>query len=319
MAFLDNSGDIILDAVLTDTGRFRLAKGDGTFRIAKFALGDDEINYTLYDKNNSSGSAYYDLDILQSPVFEAFTNNTSVMKSKLISIPRTNLLYLPVIKLFDTAGKPSKTYSTLNTYICAVDQASQGNGNNPGSNFFQTSTSETAANEGTGILGGFDPVAGNNFIEVNQGLDTLEIPPTFTIDSDLRETQYIVEIDNRLGSIVNVNGNPTPVSFVDDDNIASYFITQATGPGYILTDLSTDAGAAASPIAGPRGTGLRFKIKSSIELATSTFLFTKLGSTTTDTGSPARNFYFIDTIVRVTGATTGYRIDIPVRFVKTTA
>ena len=39
MAFLDNSGDIILDAVLTDTGRMRLAKGDGSFRIAKFALG----------------------------------------------------------------------------------------------------------------------------------------------------------------------------------------------------------------------------------------------------------------------------------------
>ena len=48
MAFLDNSGDIILDAVLTDTGRFRLAKGDGSFKIAKFAFGDDEINYKLY-------------------------------------------------------------------------------------------------------------------------------------------------------------------------------------------------------------------------------------------------------------------------------
>ena len=41
MAFLDNSGDIILDAVITDTARFRLAKGDGSFKIAKFALGDD--------------------------------------------------------------------------------------------------------------------------------------------------------------------------------------------------------------------------------------------------------------------------------------
>ena len=50
MAFLDNSGDIILDAVLTDTGRFRLAKGDGSFKIVKFALADDEINYGLYDK-----------------------------------------------------------------------------------------------------------------------------------------------------------------------------------------------------------------------------------------------------------------------------
>ena len=46
MAFLDNSGDIILDAVLTDTGRMRLAKGDGTFKIVKFALSDDEIVYS---------------------------------------------------------------------------------------------------------------------------------------------------------------------------------------------------------------------------------------------------------------------------------
>ena len=38
MGFLDNSGDIILDAVLTDTGRKRLARGDGSFRISKFAL-----------------------------------------------------------------------------------------------------------------------------------------------------------------------------------------------------------------------------------------------------------------------------------------
>ena len=63
MAFLDNSGDIILDAVLTDTGRKRLAKGDGSFRITKFAFGDDEINYNLYDYNHASGSAYFDLNI----------------------------------------------------------------------------------------------------------------------------------------------------------------------------------------------------------------------------------------------------------------
>jgi len=58
MAFLNNSGDIILDAVLTDTGRFRLAKGDGSFKISKFAFGDDEINYNLYDKTHGSGSAF---------------------------------------------------------------------------------------------------------------------------------------------------------------------------------------------------------------------------------------------------------------------
>ena len=104
MAFLDNSGDIILDAVLTDTGRFRLAKGDGSFKIVKFALADDEIDYSLYNLNHASGSAYFDVDILSSPVLEAFTNNTSMMKSKLLSIPRTNLLFLPVLKLNEVIG-----------------------------------------------------------------------------------------------------------------------------------------------------------------------------------------------------------------------
>ena len=56
MAFLDNSGDIILDAVLTDLGRKRLAEGNGRFKIDKFALSDDEIDYGLYDKNNTSRS-----------------------------------------------------------------------------------------------------------------------------------------------------------------------------------------------------------------------------------------------------------------------
>ena len=75
MAFLDNSGDIILDAVLTDLGREKMASGD--FSVKYFALGDDEIDYSLYNKNHPSGSAYYDLEILQTPVFEAFTQTNS--------------------------------------------------------------------------------------------------------------------------------------------------------------------------------------------------------------------------------------------------
>ena len=123
-SFLDNSGDIILDAVLTDTGRFRLAKGDGTFRIAKFALGDDEINYSLYNQNHPSGSAYYDLEILQSPVLEAFTNNTSLMKSKLISIPRTNLLYLPIVKVHENEGHSARTVFPDKVQCCQVKRHS---------------------------------------------------------------------------------------------------------------------------------------------------------------------------------------------------
>jgi len=104
MAFLDNSGDIILDAVLTDIGRRRMANGN--FSITKFALGDDEINYGLYDINHPSGSAYYDLEILQTPIFEAGTGPEATINYGLLSVTRTNLLYMPSIKAnesFDTA------------------------------------------------------------------------------------------------------------------------------------------------------------------------------------------------------------------------
>ena len=56
MAFLDNSGDIILDVVLTDHGRMVLSKGDGSFQITKFALSDEEIDYSLYNSSHSTRS-----------------------------------------------------------------------------------------------------------------------------------------------------------------------------------------------------------------------------------------------------------------------
>ena len=57
------------------------------------------LDYGLFNKSHASGSAYYDLEIMQTPVLEAFTNNTSILKHKLLSMPQTNLLYLPKVKL----------------------------------------------------------------------------------------------------------------------------------------------------------------------------------------------------------------------------
>ena len=95
MTFLDNSGDIILDAVLTETGRQRMAQGN--FKITKFALGDDEINYALYNVGHPSGSGYRDLEILQTPIFEATTQVG--LNSSLISLADNNLLYVPELIL----------------------------------------------------------------------------------------------------------------------------------------------------------------------------------------------------------------------------
>ena len=312
MAFLDNSGDIILDAVLTDAGRARLAKGDGTFRIVKFALGDDEIDYSLYNKNDSRGSAYYDIDILSAPILEAFTDNMAGVKSKLISISRNNLLYLPVIKLNEL--ETSTRMHSSGAFFVAVDTDTEGKfGQNDRTGvLFGTTLSENASNANT------------NHIRLEQGLDTTEISPANLIDSDLIETQYIVEIDNRLGKIVSTRGQPAAVSYIDDDNIASYYLTLNTDNGYIEELGAPDASEIVGTnrtIRGPQGTFLKFKIGSSLDLSTSTFLFERLGDTVSITTSPGTSpethtYYYIDTTVRVVGATTGYRIDIPVRFLR---
>ncbi len=303
MGFLDNSGDIILDAVLTDTGRFRLAKGDGSFRIVKFALGDDEIDYTTYNKDHASGSAYFDLEILQTPVLEAFTNNTSLMKSKLLSVPRTDLLYLPVLKLNQLPSTGKHAMHSVGAFVVMVDK-----------------NTENDLGTATGLLNGETTSDAGGFIRLDQGLDTTEQTPQIPLSADLVETQYIIEMDNRFGRVMSTGASATAanVSFVDDDNIASYFLSVGTDAQYVRKNpknLSTDTN---QTIAGPRGTILEFKIGASTELNSSTYLFTKLGSTVTMTNADGGNscFYYIDTMVRVTGATTGYRLDVPVRFVK---
>ena len=47
MAYLDNT-TITVDAILTKKGREKLAAGQ-PLNISQFALGDDEIDYELYD------------------------------------------------------------------------------------------------------------------------------------------------------------------------------------------------------------------------------------------------------------------------------
>jgi len=315
MAFLDNSGDIILDAVLTDEGRRRLAEGKGTFRITKFALGDDEIDYGLYDKNHPSGSAYFDLEILQTPVFEAFTNNGSSMKSKIITINNPNLLYLPVIKLNDQSGRGTvEANFGADTFLIPVDK---------------TTNDKFTADQNTGVIrspadGEITETFGAG-LRLDQGLDTTSISPGAGLSSDLREDTFIIEMDNRLGSLISFRGSDdsdpiekTP-SNVDDDDIATYMVSATTDPDFVdaITNTTTQAGQV---ISGPRGNRLRFRTRPKIDLAESDYYFDLFGSTdanATITGaSTLTNVKYIDSFVTIYGASTGYTVQIPIRFLK---
>lgn len=87
MGLLNNTA-VTVDAILTAKGRELLARGDGSFKITQFALADDEIDYTLYNVNHPSGSAFYGQAIENMPLLEAFPDETQVMKYKLVTLPR---------------------------------------------------------------------------------------------------------------------------------------------------------------------------------------------------------------------------------------
>ena len=313
MSFQDNSGDIIFDVVLTDEGRRRLANGD--FNIVQFSLADDEINYDHYDHNASSIAEQY-LQILQTPDLEAFTNNIASCQSKLVINPRNDIFYMPVVKLNDTYENLTALHSSLNQYIVAVDSATED------SNKSTISTDHIAFDSSNnlvqGFLLGFSTTGAGGYIRVDAGIDNTAIAIGTAIP-DRAETEYMIEIDNRLGRIVSKDGLKRPrYSSLDDDNIANYVFSQNRDTSFVKPNTSVDT--IGQVIDGARSTFLEFKIESSLDLRQSNFLFQRFGGTSTmDNANPSPGtsaIRFIDSIIKVTGRNSGYSVNIPVRFVK---
>jgi len=105
MGYLNNS-TVTVDAILTLKGRELLSKGQNSFNITQFALGDDEIDYSLWNTDHQLGSAYYGAVIDNMPITEAIPDETQALRYKLITLPKrtTNI---PVI----TVGNTSITLS----------------------------------------------------------------------------------------------------------------------------------------------------------------------------------------------------------------
>lgn len=340
MGFLDNSGDIILDAVLTDIGRKKMA--DGNFRIVKFALGDDEIDYSLYNPNHPSGSAYYDLEILQSPVMEAATKQASSIKYGLLSITRTDLVYLPVLELNQKAGVDS-VLKHNNIILLAANKA----------------TYTTLANDAS--------IGSNKVLEpstltpsakviIESGVNSPDRQPTrenrdnMLVSTNLVDLQYDVKMDNRfIAGLISLQPRPDqefannvdgsrritltafnrkrPVSamrFLDN-----YVSATADGIEDLVVQNTTDtsgdaAGTNTSAVPGPRGgmTAMTFAPSTEINaqgVASPEYykLYGRTGVVGTDLGfTSTDNFDYIDTTVYVQGMTTGASIQLPIRIVR---
>jgi len=343
MAFLDNSGDIILDAVLTDIGRKRLAAG--RFNIYKFALGDEEINYELWNPNDARGTAFYDLEILQAPILEAFTSDQSLMKSRLITLSRTDHLYMPIFKVNNktyenTMSKP--VAGTDNQFYIVADQLTHT------VNDAAAARGKTAPEGWIYGLPGQTHVNPTKCIAIDQGIDSTAGGRniTTTMDEELLESAFIVKVDNRLLSISTVTGpqrgdsSPRTPQYLDDDYVASYYFVRGQLQGaikdpaganqdYRKRDTITPGMSAADQAAaeecemfrGPLGRVLQIVPTVKTELQHGTSVFEELGAlSTTDltykNTNDIQDHYYIDTTITVQGMTTGYSIDIPVKIIK---
>lgn len=114
MAFKDTSGTAVIDAVLTDIGRKRMA--NGTFKPVKFALGDDEIDYSLI----GPGALVTDgmqVPISSSAMFEAFGSETKNIQYALNTHATENSLYFPILKLNDKVADAAEMSGSHKRHI----------------------------------------------------------------------------------------------------------------------------------------------------------------------------------------------------------
>jgi hypothetical protein len=101
MGYLDHStNNIILDAVLTDYGRQKLASANSAFNVTSYSLADDEVDYGLVKRyGRTVGKEKIEKN---TPIFEALTNPEIALKYRLIGRENSGAIssvYLPQLKL----------------------------------------------------------------------------------------------------------------------------------------------------------------------------------------------------------------------------
>ena len=204
MGYLDNTS-ITVDAILTKRGRELLARNDGSFKITQFALGDDEIDYTLFNENHPNGTQYASEAIENMPLIEAIPDGQNMMKSQLITLNRGRSL-LPHIQVqgYDAntsialtkGGGPAPAFTPLTSNFTeeSTSPVSETNGYKftiVNFNYLSSFTSDMSMGSPTELesYGGSEAIAetvvGNSLVMVPTNEDALFPSSTSTLTTTL--------------------------------------------------------------------------------------------------------------------------------------
>lgn len=185
MGFLDHStNNIIIDAVLTDTGRRLLASNEGRFEISFFSLADDEVDYSIIEKFGRAVGK--EKVVKNTPIFEAQTKENLALKNRLLTLPDPTIVRLPVLEV--TTG--------LNDSGVLVVSTKTGTGNTATVNLEQTIVGETSVPNGVSDIT-FTVTVPDRFVTLT-GL----IP----VSKDLTTSQRLAYYEVTSNGVNNVQG-----------------------------------------------------------------------------------------------------------------
>ena len=333
MAFLDNSGTIILDAILTDIGRKKMAQGD--FRISKFALGDDEMDYRLVNvtKNN-----FDQLDNLTE--FEAFNAANAAITYDLKDYASDDILYIPKIKINETQKSFVKKYTSV------------ASGTEP--TYYFVSVNNETSKKLKSLLGSAEYFLENynlfqtKLIFESGIVDDDNILPrnmkskeTYILNYNLLDKYFIISCDNRFIEKLLIVDSEQAIYQNDSANDLFFnFQTLQEAPpvslGSILENFNTymavgvdnavyDHGAGTdrrhSAISGPRGTicAINFKLKDELSATSDVdadFRYSKFGTTGQILFGGSDKFDYIDSTIYIQGVSSAATIQVPLRILR---
>jgi hypothetical protein len=329
MAFLDNSGTIILDAILTDLGRKRMAHGN--FKVVKFALGDDEIDYSFIDQDKILDYDFDNIELL-TPM-EAFNANNACINHGLVNYTSDDILYVPIIKQNEALRGSVKKYN--------YDEP-----------WYYLSVNDETTKKLKSILGSPKYYLENYSVSRNKiifesGIDNPDIKrdrvsrERYILNYNLLDKYFIISCDRRFVSKLLVVDHKT--AFVKNDphnkihfNFESLHETPPLSLAHPLSNFVSYIGKGIdnliysyrhmqerkySAIQGPRGTMCVFNIKLIEELtgdslSTRDFRYIKFGSINQTPFGGSSKFDYIDTTIQIQGVSTFSKLQIPIRILR---
>lgn len=339
MAFQNQSGGIIIDAILTDIGRKHLA--NGKFKVTKFTLGDDEVDYSFMA--GSPSTADFEIPTANlPPILEAFSSETANINYGLLSLPRQDILYIPMLKINSKVDSSTAKHTNGIIHLSVNKETSRKLESDLGSSTKYLEANEFDKNKiiiesGIQIPSEIDGTSFESDLVPSE-----ENKKSYILNMGLYDKYFLVYIDSKFSNLLYVSPKNSRFENDQNDNLTMNFgplvrsvktslptITdlydtyrvEAVNNNVIFKEENDLHGLAHSAFNGPRASIFALNIELKPELtsdsqSTRDQKYTKFGTTSTAVLGTSNLYDFIDTTIYIQGLSSNSRLQIPVRIMR---